>query len=306
MECDEVRKRIYPLLDDELETETNIEVLSHLNVCDRCQEKFEAERNFLQEISDALTDRSVPEDVREDIQHRLEQARENRSGSPWMRRGKTWDNMMSAAVFLLLVLSAGLLSNYFPLHRSSSAEEVIRTFPKYHQEVVSRQKEHFSNRVQHENFKTLDEVKDWLVRKFPEFRERLQVPSLRENQCEVLDVDAVSMESFSFDAPHFHVMYCYLGDRLGRIKEHEGVMLVGVKRADIDLDGISELERVEGSDTFYVTRDDGRDTHCVFWKNDTFVMSMITDGLSRDHLIDLAQSARDEMSSVTGLPSTGN
>jgi hypothetical protein len=297
MKCKEVRKRIYPLLDDELETETNIEVLAHLNVCDRCQEKFEAEREFLNNLSEALTDQEVPEDVEEDIQRRLEEARERKKPS----RGPTtyrWGNVMSAAVFLLLVLMAGIVSNQFPLHDRSTADEVIRTFPEYHNNVIQREKETFAKQVNSGTFRTLEEIKGRLVRQFPEFRDQLEVPSLKDNQCEVLDATTLPAENNMFKAPNFHVVYCYMGTDIPRNKSHEGVMLVGVERTDVDLDQVSDLRRVEGADGFYMNRVGTDGPHCIFWKNDRFLMAMITDGLSREHLTKLARSARDKMKQV--------
>ncbi|NOZ21605.1 MAG: hypothetical protein GXP25_11035 [Planctomycetes bacterium] len=67
MDCEEVRKYIHPFLDDELDVETNLDVLEHINFCTECGERFEEEKNLQEIIRAGLLRTPKPEGLHDRI-----------------------------------------------------------------------------------------------------------------------------------------------------------------------------------------------------------------------------------------------
>lgn len=60
MNCTDVRKYFYAFLDNELDVERNIEVLSHINMCHACGVKIERERLLQERVKETVCKIKVP------------------------------------------------------------------------------------------------------------------------------------------------------------------------------------------------------------------------------------------------------
>lgn len=60
MNCTDVRKYFYAFLDNELDVERNIEVLSHINMCHACGLKIEKERLLQERVKETVCKTKVP------------------------------------------------------------------------------------------------------------------------------------------------------------------------------------------------------------------------------------------------------
>ncbi|MSR74608.1 MAG: hypothetical protein EXS14_03940 [Planctomycetes bacterium] len=71
MKCSDVRPRLALLLSDELETDTALEVLRHLQLCTRCSAMCADEERTQARLKSALATEAPPEQLRRALQHAL-------------------------------------------------------------------------------------------------------------------------------------------------------------------------------------------------------------------------------------------
>lgn len=103
MKCPEARQHLYPFLDDELDVPTNLDVLAHLNVCSRCTELFEEERQFSEAIRASQRSVTLAEEARQRVLVRFrQQARP--AGLRRLRRSLRGVTGVAAALIALLIL----------------------------------------------------------------------------------------------------------------------------------------------------------------------------------------------------------
>jgi hypothetical protein len=70
MNCNDVRKYFYAFLDDELDVEKNIEVLSHLDMCCECGRRMEKERLLQKRVRETVCEVKAPVYLAENIMKR--------------------------------------------------------------------------------------------------------------------------------------------------------------------------------------------------------------------------------------------
>lgn len=73
MNCNEVRKYFYAFLDDELDVEKNIEILSHIDMCCECSQKLEKERMLQKRVQDIISAVKAPAYLTENILKKAEE-----------------------------------------------------------------------------------------------------------------------------------------------------------------------------------------------------------------------------------------
>ncbi|TMB63037.1 MAG: mycothiol system anti-sigma-R factor [Chloroflexi bacterium] len=67
MDCDDCVERLYAFLDTELTKAEIIEVRSHLEGCDDCDDNFLFEARFLQQLRDCCTTDVAPAELRQRV-----------------------------------------------------------------------------------------------------------------------------------------------------------------------------------------------------------------------------------------------
>jgi len=67
MNCNDVRKYFYAFLDDELDVEKNIEILAHLDMCCKCSQRMEKERQLQNRVREAVCEVKAPDYLVENI-----------------------------------------------------------------------------------------------------------------------------------------------------------------------------------------------------------------------------------------------
>ncbi len=290
MNCEEARKYIYPMLDNELDTETNLEVLSHLNMCESCQERLEVEKSFQNQLSGALSGKSVPDDTRGLIEEELAEARGNHS---FFRRLQSGINrVLPAAAAVLLFVAAGMVVySGIGLNGGDRSGEILSTMPAYHEKLMQSNKHHYEQQVSTQSFLTQERVQKQLAGRFRSLNKEVRIPSLDEKQCKILDggLDADSWNQFG--APYYYVVYCY---QPGENAQY-GITHLAVKqsapRTAISF-GKKEDGRVKRKgDLHYIQKDNGK-LNTVFWGDQTYTFALMSDQVSLDKLLELAEYAK--------------
>lgn len=67
MNCTEVRKYLYAFADGELDTQTNLDVLEHLNMCSSCTQKVNAQQKLKERVGVVMGDEKSPEALRSSL-----------------------------------------------------------------------------------------------------------------------------------------------------------------------------------------------------------------------------------------------
>jgi len=290
MNCEDVKKYIYPLLDNELDTETNLEVLSHLNMCDSCQERLEAEKAFQNKLSDTLSSRSAPDETRQMIQDRLAEARANRSLFRRLQSGV--DRVLPAAAALLLCLAAGMVVYTGIYVKSpSSSLDLLNTMPAYHDRLIQSNKDHYLKQVQSGTFLDESRLNKTFGRNLRELKGSGDIPSLEEQQCKILDGGVESDRWNRFGSPFYYVVYCYRPDE----QTHHGITHVAVRQPfpegeNVPADAFDRPIQRKGNLRY--VRGDGDRGHTVFWGNRTHTFAMMSDEVSVEKLLEFAEVAR--------------
>lgn len=72
MNCNNIRKYFYAFLDNELDTERNIEILAHLDMCYECSQRIESERQLQQRVKETVYKVKAPAYLAPKILKRIE------------------------------------------------------------------------------------------------------------------------------------------------------------------------------------------------------------------------------------------
>lgn len=72
MNCNNIRKYFYAFLDNELDTERNIEILSHLDMCHECSQRIEMERQIQESVKETVCKIKAPTYLTQKILKRIE------------------------------------------------------------------------------------------------------------------------------------------------------------------------------------------------------------------------------------------
>ena len=123
MKCQDFREVIDSYLSDELLTETNHDVLHHLEVCADCRQEIQIRRGLLAQIRSAVKN-SPQFQIREEFSRNL-RARLKQSAAPknvFWTSGNSW-----LAVAAMLILTVGLSIWFVRNHNVPSAEITQKT-----------------------------------------------------------------------------------------------------------------------------------------------------------------------------------
>ena len=105
MNCPEALQNLYEFIDKELDTATEGEIKAHLDHCEGCLAKFEAERLFKEMLRAKAGGERVSEEMRARILARIESApREKRS---WF--SPDWGALLPVLLAAVLIAGIGLL-----------------------------------------------------------------------------------------------------------------------------------------------------------------------------------------------------
>lgn len=291
MNCNEARKYIYPLLDNELDTKQNVEVLNHLNMCDQCQEKFETERAYLEDLSTHLSNREAPETLEEQIREMAGEARKSRSRLDQIRNKlKSIAPAASAAIFLFALLSLAVFSLY--IKRDTEPSEAVRYMPELH------------SRVKHQTIKNINKNPDEFSEIRPEelkerYRDEIKlisrdvsIPSLEKYSCKILDGKAEPSGVGALVDPLFYALYCIPK------KESDGhnfMTYVVMKRSWFSPEQLKLSDKtVSTSGDFTLISDRKSKNNMIYWGNNEYVCVFVSSDMNKDQLLQLSRTARKQ------------
>jgi anti-sigma factor RsiW len=106
MNCREIRKYLYPFLDGELDVDTNVQVLDHVNVCEACTDIVASERALQGLYRGQLRAAQLPGGLEDRIRQALDEAGTPSRPAPVYRM---WFPAVAAAITILFTLD--LVSN---------------------------------------------------------------------------------------------------------------------------------------------------------------------------------------------------
>jgi len=107
MKCFDARQKLYPFLDNALNVQENLDILSHLNICAACSDHFEREKQFETAVKEKFVQSTrVPENLWETLQPKLIGAAKEKNLRQWFRKKMVlWTPALAAG----LLMSLGLL-----------------------------------------------------------------------------------------------------------------------------------------------------------------------------------------------------
>jgi len=105
MNCEKALQSLYEFIDRELDTATESEIKAHLEHCDGCLGKFEAERLFKEMLQAKAGGERVSEEMRARILARIESAPEEKRS--WF--SLDWGALLPVFLAAALIAGIGLL-----------------------------------------------------------------------------------------------------------------------------------------------------------------------------------------------------
>jgi len=104
MNCEKALQNLYEFIDRELDTATESEIKAHLDHCEGCLAKFEAERLFKEMLRAKAGGERVSEEMRARILARIESAPEEKRSWFSLDWGALLPVLLAAALILALAL----------------------------------------------------------------------------------------------------------------------------------------------------------------------------------------------------------
>ena len=148
MTCEEATKQLYEYLDNELEEGDYSKIKGHLEVCQKCCEKFEFEQVLKKVVRDRVRIHRVPQSVRDNIVKQLSEMHEENSNVEvfvpkleerstkgvfqLFKLGRAY--MVEAALILLLI---SILSIYFTFPKPGSSPHIVKDAAERHDNFVN-------------------------------------------------------------------------------------------------------------------------------------------------------------------------
>jgi mycothiol system anti-sigma-R factor len=148
MTCEEATKQLYEYLDNELEEGDYSKIKKHLEVCQKCCEKFEFEQVLKKVVRDRVRIHRVPQSVRENIVKQLSEMHEENSRAEvfvpeleerskkgvfqLFKLGRPY--IVEAALILLLI---SVLSIYFTFPKPGSSPHIVKDAAERHDNFVN-------------------------------------------------------------------------------------------------------------------------------------------------------------------------
>ncbi len=148
MTCEEATKQLYEYLDNELEEGDYSKIKKHLEVCQKCCEKFEFEQVLKEVVRDRVRIHRAPQSVRENIVKQLSEMHEESSRAEvfvpkleerskkgvfqLFKLGRPY--IIEAALILLLI---SVLSIYFTFPKPGSSPHIVKDAAERHDNFVN-------------------------------------------------------------------------------------------------------------------------------------------------------------------------
>lgn len=87
MKCFDARQKLYPFLDNALNVQENLDILSHLNICSACSDYFESEKRLEASVKENFTQKNqAPESLWNTLQSKLAEAEKEKTDPGWFRK----------------------------------------------------------------------------------------------------------------------------------------------------------------------------------------------------------------------------
>lgn len=208
MKCREARKHMQPMMDNELDTETNLEVLGHLNVCDECQKKYESSRTFQQKLKKKLQDRSAPESLETSFNELVAE-----------KTGRRVDNKMSGtktgrfvpmAVAATVLLLVGILTVFPGIFDISLSPAVGGQLVSFYRETA----EGAHAAIHQQDYGEFNGIPPGIQQAQLEmdYHSRsadVTVPDFNDARCKIIDGKAYPEGTDLLPWPHYYTVYCF-------------------------------------------------------------------------------------------------
>lgn len=288
MKCEEARKYLYPLLDNEIDTEKNLEVLSHLDMCEACQKKFEAEEQFMNKLSGSLSDQEAPDSLRNSIREEIQRKKQSRNV---VSRAVTFIQghkpLATAALLLFAVGLVGILQMF--MNTPQSASEVLTALPEAHDKLVEQILNTDPDINQIRTGKP-HRIQEQFSKEFPELRKEIRIPDLKKLSCKLVDEELHAQGTRNIHSPHFKTTYC-----LTQNGKHKFATLIVMRRANLFnkiQNSSAKILRKEGEFTLLSQPD--QQTRMLLWSHKNLVCAFVSRDLSGDKLFELGRETRKQ------------
>ncbi len=135
MKCPEVRQKLYLFLDNELDIENNLDILTHLDFCPDCSTSFENERNIEELLKEKIPREIAPKQLWNEIRSKLHVAdkfspRENIFGKRFF--------LVASTIAATLVMGASIVY-YLAWPSRVNADTLINQSVQLHQQALKGQ-----------------------------------------------------------------------------------------------------------------------------------------------------------------------
>lgn len=288
MKCEEARKYLYALLDNELDTERNLEVLSHLNVCDRCSRRFDREQVFLEKLSETVQSEEPDEAFRERMEQMVRERTTRRSilkriFSFFRRR-----RMISSSLFLGGAVAILLGFFWFTTAGSSlQSNSVVQHMGEMHRGFTQQ------NQDQEADLAVRTSDPESLRRRFAPsfnlFRNHIVIPSLEDQRYTLLGGQTKNVSLPRSPLPGFVAVYRQTnGEEKRNYVSHQVLDLQNTSLDSAQFQSLRE-EILKSSDTFRVV--DTGDVKMVLWGNENMLCSFVARDVKDETLRTWAKNA---------------
>jgi hypothetical protein len=132
MKCPEVRRQLFLFLDNELEVKENLEILTHLDLCQQCSEYFESEKRVEDLLKEKLTIEFDQYKLWKKVQNHL---RQPSSPSPLRSKLNKWFLVWGPAVAATLLVTLGIL-HHFSGPEKLNAETLVNQSVQIHRKML--------------------------------------------------------------------------------------------------------------------------------------------------------------------------
>ncbi len=135
MKCPEVRQKLYLFLDNELDIENNLDILTHLDFCPDCNAIFENERSVEELLKEKIPREIAPKQLWDEIRSKLHAA--EKFSRPETIFGRKFF-LVASTIAATLIMGAGIVY-YLAWPSKVNADTLINQSVQLHQQALKGQ-----------------------------------------------------------------------------------------------------------------------------------------------------------------------
>jgi anti-sigma factor (TIGR02949 family) len=159
MKCCDARQKLYPFLDNALNVQENLDILSHLNICSACSDHFESEKQLESVVKEKFIRKTqAPENLWDSLRPKMERVEKEKTLRQWFRKKMVaWTPALAAG----LLITLGLLY-YLAAPRKLDAGILVNQSIMLHEQML-KGPQSFQIPIKLKN--DFEKTKDYLSRK---------------------------------------------------------------------------------------------------------------------------------------------